>query len=83
MASRAELLFSEVLNALHLLVERKSRSSMHSSGVNVPQSAHHLADLEVMLHEEKLEFEVWYQFQASSFIIYPECHVSICLYFNL
>ncbi|KAL8537852.1 hypothetical protein ACS0TY_012836 [Phlomoides rotata] len=41
---RAELLVSEVLNALHLLVQRKSGSS-------------HLADLEVMLHKEKAEFE--------------------------
>ncbi|KAH6781232.1 phosphatidylinositol-4-phosphate 5-kinase family protein [Perilla frutescens var. frutescens] len=60
-ASRSELLFSEVLNALRLLVERKSRSSMLGSGINVPQSAHHLADLEVTLHEEKLEYEGYLQ----------------------
>ncbi|XP_057797068.1 1-phosphatidylinositol-3-phosphate 5-kinase FAB1B-like isoform X2 [Salvia miltiorrhiza] len=56
-ASQAELLFSEVLNALRHLVEGKSCSSMLSNGINVPQSAHHLADLEVTLHEEKIEFE--------------------------
>lgn len=56
---RAELLVSEVLNALHLLVQRKSGSS-------------HLADLEVMLHKEKSEFEVWYQYH--SFLV----HISLC-----
>ncbi|XP_041995455.1 1-phosphatidylinositol-3-phosphate 5-kinase FAB1B-like [Salvia splendens] len=53
----AELLFSEVLSALHLLVENKSCSSMIGTGSSVPQSAHHLADLEVTLHEEKMEVE--------------------------
>ncbi|KAH6817028.1 hypothetical protein C2S51_000631 [Perilla frutescens var. frutescens] len=79
-ASRSELLFSEGLNALRLLVERKSRSSMLSSGINVPQLAHHLADLEVTLHEEKLEYEVWYQFQVSSSFIHTVCSCINFLY---
>ncbi|KAL0396947.1 UNVERIFIED_CONTAM: 1-phosphatidylinositol-3-phosphate 5-kinase FAB1B [Sesamum calycinum] len=56
-ASRAELLFSEVLNALRLLVERNSSSSLLNGGVKVPESRHHLVDLEGMLQKEKSEFE--------------------------
>ncbi|KAL0424927.1 UNVERIFIED_CONTAM: 1-phosphatidylinositol-3-phosphate 5-kinase FAB1B [Sesamum radiatum] len=57
-ASRAELLFSEVLNALRLLVERNSSSSLLNGGVKVPESRHHLVDLEGMLQKEKSEFEI-------------------------
>ncbi|KAK6153537.1 hypothetical protein DH2020_013176 [Rehmannia glutinosa] len=56
-AGRAELLFSEVLNALRLLVERKSGSSLLNNSMKVPESRRHLADLEGMLQKEKLEFE--------------------------
>ncbi|KAL0380596.1 UNVERIFIED_CONTAM: 1-phosphatidylinositol-3-phosphate 5-kinase FAB1B [Sesamum angustifolium] len=56
-ASRAELLFSEVLNALRLLVERNSSSCLLNGGVKVPESRHHLVDLEGMLQKEKSEFE--------------------------
>ncbi|KAI3463193.1 hypothetical protein Pfo_019856 [Paulownia fortunei] len=56
-AGRAELLFSEVLNALRLLVERKSGSSLLNGGMKVPESRRHLADLEGMLQKEKSEFE--------------------------
>ncbi|KAL8466428.1 hypothetical protein ACS0TY_035500 [Phlomoides rotata] len=49
---RAELLFSEVLNALGLLAERKLGSS-----VIIPESRHRIADLEGMLQKEKSEFE--------------------------
>ncbi|KAL3639812.1 hypothetical protein CASFOL_001389 [Castilleja foliolosa] len=56
-AVRAELLFSEVLNAIRLLVERKSDSSLSNNGMKVPESRRHLADLEGMLQKEKSEFE--------------------------
>ncbi|KAL7100307.1 hypothetical protein ACP275_09G138600 [Erythranthe tilingii] len=48
---RAELLFSDVLNALRLLIERKSSLGKTS------ESKRQIADLEVMLQKEKLEFE--------------------------
>ncbi|KAL0319487.1 UNVERIFIED_CONTAM: 1-phosphatidylinositol-3-phosphate 5-kinase FAB1B [Sesamum angustifolium] len=54
---RAELLFSEVLKALYLLVEKKSGRSLLNSGVNIPESRGQIADLEGMLQKEKSEFE--------------------------
>ncbi|CAA0829481.1 1-phosphatidylinositol-3-phosphate 5-kinase FAB1B [Striga hermonthica] len=54
---RAELLFSEVLNALRLLVERKSAQGMVSSGTNFSESKRLISDLEGMLQKEKSEFE--------------------------
>ncbi|KAL6563340.1 hypothetical protein OROHE_005927 [Orobanche hederae] len=56
-SGRAEILFSEVLDALRLLVERKSDSTMRNNGMKVSESCRHLADLEGMLHKEKSEFE--------------------------
>ncbi|KAL3825062.1 hypothetical protein ACJIZ3_021091 [Penstemon smallii] len=55
--ARAELLFSEVLNALRLLTERKSGVSLHSSGMKIPESRRQIANLEGMLQKEKSEFE--------------------------
>ncbi|KAK6118735.1 hypothetical protein DH2020_047540 [Rehmannia glutinosa] len=54
---RAELLFSEVLNALRLLVERKSALGLLNSGMNFSESRRQITDLEVMLQKEKSEFE--------------------------
>lgn len=59
---RAELLFSEVLNAL-LLAKKKSGNSMI-----VPESRHHITDLEGMLQKEKSEFEVWIKFQILIYV---------------
>lgn len=53
----AELLFSEVQNALSNLVEQKS-SVLLNSGVKVPEARHQMTDLEEMLQKEKAEFEV-------------------------
>ncbi|KAI3455674.1 hypothetical protein Pfo_012337 [Paulownia fortunei] len=54
---RAELLFSEVLNALRLLVEKKSGLGLLNSGMNISESRRQVADLEGMLQKEKSEFE--------------------------
>ncbi|KAL3632105.1 hypothetical protein CASFOL_025089 [Castilleja foliolosa] len=54
---RAELLFSEVLNALRHLVERKSAQGMVNSGMNFSESRRKITDLEGMLQKEKSEFE--------------------------
>ncbi|XP_019198736.1 PREDICTED: 1-phosphatidylinositol-3-phosphate 5-kinase FAB1B-like isoform X1 [Ipomoea nil] len=54
--NRAELLFSEVQNALSNLEEQKS-SVLLNSGVKLPEARHQMADLEEMLQKEKAEFE--------------------------
>ncbi|KAL6560021.1 hypothetical protein OROGR_005138 [Orobanche gracilis] len=54
---RAELLFSEVLNALRLMIERKSAQGMVNSGMNFSESKRQISDLEGMLQKEKSEFE--------------------------
>ncbi|PHU24803.1 1-phosphatidylinositol-3-phosphate 5-kinase FAB1B [Capsicum chinense] len=53
---RAELLFSEVLNAIRLLVEKKSGRQLNSS-INVPEARRRISDLEGLLQKEKEEFE--------------------------
>ncbi|GER45066.1 1-phosphatidylinositol-3-phosphate 5-kinase [Striga asiatica] len=53
----SRLLFSEVHNALRLLVERKSDSDLLTNSVKVPESRRHLADLQGILQKEKSEFE--------------------------
>ncbi|EPS70672.1 hypothetical protein M569_04087, partial [Genlisea aurea] len=52
-AARAELLFSEVLNALRILAEKKS--SLNS--IKVFEARRYLTELEEMLQKEKSEFE--------------------------
>ncbi|PQP97848.1 hypothetical protein Pyn_00371 [Prunus yedoensis var. nudiflora] len=54
---RAELLFSEVLNALRQIAEKRSGSGSHTSGMVTPESRHQIAELEGMLQKEKVEFE--------------------------
>ncbi|XP_075523297.1 1-phosphatidylinositol-3-phosphate 5-kinase FAB1B-like isoform X1 [Primulina tabacum] len=56
-ACRAELLFSEVLNSLRLLEERKSGPSQPNNGIKIPESRRQITDLEGMLQKEKEEFE--------------------------
>ncbi|CAI9767100.1 unnamed protein product [Fraxinus pennsylvanica] len=56
-AGRAKLLFSEVQNALRLLVEKKSGSDSLNSSMKVHESSCQLADLEGVLQKEKAEFE--------------------------
>ncbi|KZV43468.1 hypothetical protein F511_09911 [Dorcoceras hygrometricum] len=60
-ACRAELLFSEVLNSLRLLVERKSCPSHTNNGIKTPESRRQITDLEGMLEKEKEEFEESFQ----------------------
>ncbi|KAM3200079.1 1-phosphatidylinositol-3-phosphate 5-kinase FAB1B [Capsicum annuum] len=54
--SRAERLFSEVLNAIHLLVEKKSGGQFNGSA-KAPEARGQIAVLEGMLQKEKEEFE--------------------------
>ncbi|KAG6425785.1 hypothetical protein SASPL_109989 [Salvia splendens] len=54
---RAELLFSEVLNTLRLLAERKSSAGEMDGVVNVHESRHLIIDLEGLLQKEKSIFE--------------------------
>ncbi|KAH6821843.1 phosphatidylinositol-4-phosphate 5-kinase family protein [Perilla frutescens var. hirtella] len=54
---RAELLFSEVLNALRLLAERKCGLGVTNSSMNAPESRHLITDLEGLLQKEKSIFE--------------------------
>ncbi|KAJ8535790.1 hypothetical protein K7X08_034191 [Anisodus acutangulus] len=52
--SRAELLFAEVLNAILLLVEKRSGRQL---SINIPEARRQISDLEGMLQKEKEEFE--------------------------
>ncbi|XP_057770606.1 1-phosphatidylinositol-3-phosphate 5-kinase FAB1B-like isoform X2 [Salvia miltiorrhiza] len=54
---RAELLFSEVLNALRHLAERKCGVGATNGGTNVNESRHLITDLEGLLQKEKSIFE--------------------------
>ncbi|KAL2555058.1 1-phosphatidylinositol-3-phosphate 5-kinase FAB1B [Forsythia ovata] len=56
-AGRAELLFSEVLDAIRLLAEKKSGSGLLNSGMKLPESRCQITDLEGILQKEKAEFE--------------------------
>ncbi|XP_057514257.1 1-phosphatidylinositol-3-phosphate 5-kinase FAB1B-like [Actinidia eriantha] len=51
---RAELLFSEVLNALSQMVDS---SGPHNNGTKLSESRRQIAELEAMLQKEKTEFE--------------------------
>ncbi|CAK9179826.1 unnamed protein product [Ilex paraguariensis] len=54
---RAELLFSEVLNALRQMVEKRSDRGPSNNGVKILESRRQIAVLEGMLQKEKAEFE--------------------------
>ncbi|PWA48113.1 Chaperonin Cpn60/TCP-1 [Artemisia annua] len=54
---RAELLFSEILNALTQMAEKKFGKTPGNGSTNMPPSRRQLADLEKMLQKEKAEFE--------------------------
>jgi hypothetical protein len=55
---RAELLFSEVLNALCQIEKKRSGSGSLQSGMKTPGTKRRIAELEGMLQKEKAEFEV-------------------------
>ncbi|KAK4267136.1 hypothetical protein QN277_023959 [Acacia crassicarpa] len=55
--NRAELLFSEVLNALSQIGEKRSSSVSVSSGLKTSEYRRQVAELEGMLQKEKAEFE--------------------------
>ncbi|XP_059455943.1 1-phosphatidylinositol-3-phosphate 5-kinase FAB1B isoform X2 [Corylus avellana] len=54
---RAELLFSEVLNALCQIEKKRSGTGSLHSGMKTPGSKRRIAELEGMLQKEKAEFE--------------------------
>lgn len=56
--NRAELLFSEVLNGLSHIGEKRSSAVLISGGPKTPELRRQVAELEGMLQKEKLEFEV-------------------------
>lgn len=56
--NRAELLFSEVLNCLSQIGEKKLNSIQSCSGHKTPELRRQVTELEAMLQREKLEFEV-------------------------
>ncbi|XP_075673329.1 1-phosphatidylinositol-3-phosphate 5-kinase FAB1B isoform X2 [Castanea sativa] len=53
----AEGLFTEVYKALRKISENISRADSQDPGVKAPDSRHHIAELEGLLHKEKQEFE--------------------------
>lgn len=58
MIDRAELLFSEVLNSLSQILERRPGTSSLISSMKNHEIRRCLVDLEGMVHKEKSEFEV-------------------------
>ncbi|KAK7294528.1 hypothetical protein RJT34_17417 [Clitoria ternatea] len=54
---RAELLFSEVLNGLSQIGEKRSSAVQTNNGYKTPELRRQVAELEGMLQKEKLEFE--------------------------
>ncbi|KAK7389704.1 hypothetical protein VNO78_24969 [Psophocarpus tetragonolobus] len=55
--NRAELLFSEVLNGLSQIGEKRSNAVQVNNGHKTPELRRQVAELEGMLQKEKVEFE--------------------------
>lgn len=55
---QAELLFSEVLNALSQMADKRFGTGALNNGMITPETRHQLTELEGMLQKEKVEFEV-------------------------
>ncbi|XP_029131071.1 1-phosphatidylinositol-3-phosphate 5-kinase FAB1B isoform X2 [Cajanus cajan] len=55
--NRAELLFSDVLNGLSQIGEKKSSAVQINNGLKTPELRRQVVELEGMLQKEKLEFE--------------------------
>lgn len=68
MVNRAELLFSEILNGLGQIGEKRSSASQINSGHKTPEIRRQVAELEGMLQREKLEFEVRFLVNIPEFI---------------
>lgn len=75
---RAELLFSEVLNSLRQIVERKPGTGSLNSSMKNHELRRCLVDLEGMVHKEKSEFEVSCSTVSLCFLIY----VAASMYFT-
>ncbi|XVF86982.1 hypothetical protein PTKIN_Ptkin18bG0084200 [Pterospermum kingtungense] len=57
LVEQAELLFSEVLNSLSDIAEKKIGSGATTSVMKTPELRHQISELEEILQKEKLEFE--------------------------
>ncbi|XVF25289.1 hypothetical protein REPUB_Repub13aG0200500 [Reevesia pubescens] len=57
MVDQAGLLFSEVLNSLRRIAEKKLGTGASNSIMKTPELRHQIAELEGILQKEKLEFE--------------------------
>ena len=77
MVNRAELLFSEILNGLSQIGEKRSSAAQISSGHKTPEIRRQVAELEGMLQREKLEFEVRFSVNIPEFI--DTCYSCPCL----
>ncbi|KAJ6327355.1 hypothetical protein OIU78_014270 [Salix suchowensis] len=55
--NQAELLFSEVLNALSQISEKLCKIEQHNSRMKLPESRRQIAEFESMWQKEKAEFE--------------------------
>ncbi|KAK1279908.1 1-phosphatidylinositol-3-phosphate 5-kinase FAB1B [Acorus gramineus] len=60
-SSMAELLFSEVLNTLRQIEERKPSTGSLNCDIKVPESRYCIVKLESLLQKEKAEFEEYLQ----------------------
>ncbi|KAJ0983756.1 hypothetical protein J5N97_002112 [Dioscorea zingiberensis] len=61
-ADKAELLFSEVLNSICKIAEKKpDTGTVNGGNMKVVESRRHVVDLELMLQKEKAEFEESFQ----------------------
>ncbi|XP_004287678.1 PREDICTED: 1-phosphatidylinositol-3-phosphate 5-kinase FAB1A [Fragaria vesca subsp. vesca] len=55
--NRAELLFNDLCNALHQILEKIPAAETQDGGKKVPESTHQIVELEGMLQKEREDFE--------------------------
>lgn len=58
MGHRAELLFTELRNALNQILGKRPLAGTQDGGKKAPESSHQIAELEEMLQKEREDFEV-------------------------
>lgn len=66
MGNRAELLFNDLRNALHQILEKIPAAETQDGGKKAPESTHQIVELEGMLQKEREGFEVVFNFHESS-----------------
>ena len=91
MGHRAELLFTELHNALNQILETRPISGTPDGGKKAPESSHQIVELEEMLQKEREDFEVVYVYHTTFlhalFILFFICwrgklHILILWYLN-